>query len=725
MLSTSLSLWLGLTFLLVGAINVWLILQSSARVKNAQFSSRLVAAHRVGGYIFIALFAAMTYFMVSRLGDLGNNTSPATMIHLTLAMVLSPLLFVKVLVARYYKSYYGFLMPIGLVIFVLAFVLIGITAGPYLAHQGRIQTVSLDEINLPPASIDVNLAAETMQKRCSKCHNLDRIVGARKGTGGWLATVKRMQAFPNSGISNQDARIIVFYLASQMNPKGSRAAASMEVARAVVDQRCGRCHSLDRVYKTAETPEEWAKIVARMAGYAAGSSNALQPGEQKQITDYLSATQTPEAVKQRKSKAVAASSGQIPPPQQAAAITPPPASHGYDGKLIGFLSFVAVGTVGLIFRRPKKAEAAGAESAPTVPVAATPERPDACRLATSPSNGPLILKLVRTTRQTSDAKTLRFVVSNEQKFRARPGQFLTFSFLFDGKKVSRSYSICSSTARSGYVEITPKRVDKGCVSVFLNDRAQLGMTVEANGPFGQFYFDETKHQQLVLLAAGSGITPMIAMLRYIDDLCLETPATLLYCVRTRSDIIFHRELEELKTRLNNFRYHLLLSQPDAEWTGPRGHVSREFVEDRIKHHEAPVFFLCGPPPFMEACHGVLTGMDVKPERIKQESFGSPVPKRIKSDPDPAEPQPGVVVEFARSGKRCTVRRGQSLLEAAEEHGVTMPFSCRQGQCGTCKTKLLEGSVRMDAEDGLDQDSKAQDFVLTCVGYAQGAVRLDA
>ena len=68
MLSTSLSLWLGLTFLLVGAINVWLILQSSARVKNAQFSSRLVAAHRVGGYIFIALFAAMTYFMVSRLG---------------------------------------------------------------------------------------------------------------------------------------------------------------------------------------------------------------------------------------------------------------------------------------------------------------------------------------------------------------------------------------------------------------------------------------------------------------------------------------------------------------------------------------------------------------------------------------------------------------------------------------------------------------------------------
>src|SRR6266478_1153676 len=88
---------------------------------------------------------------------------------------VSPLLFVKVLVARYYKSYYSFLLPIGLVIFVLAFVLIGITAGPYLAHQTRMQTVSLAAIDLPPAAIDINFAAATMEKRCSKCHTLDRV----------------------------------------------------------------------------------------------------------------------------------------------------------------------------------------------------------------------------------------------------------------------------------------------------------------------------------------------------------------------------------------------------------------------------------------------------------------------------------------------------------------------------------------------------------------------
>src|SRR5438128_8011412 len=143
MLSSLTSVWLGITFVVIGAINVWLVLQASARVRDAKASTRLIAAHRIGGYLFIALFCVMGYFMVARLGDVGGGAPPGTMIHLTLAMVLSPLLFVKVLVARYYKSYYSLLMPIGLVIFVLSFVLIGITAGPSLAHHAMTQTILL------------------------------------------------------------------------------------------------------------------------------------------------------------------------------------------------------------------------------------------------------------------------------------------------------------------------------------------------------------------------------------------------------------------------------------------------------------------------------------------------------------------------------------------------------------------------------------------------------
>jgi ferredoxin-NADP reductase len=723
MLNDSASLWLGISFVLVGAVNVWLILQASARVGAAKVSARLIAAHRSGGYLFIALFCVMAYFMVARLGDMAGGASSSSIIHVTLAMILSPLLFVKVLVARYYKSYYSFLMPIGLVIFVLSFVLIGITVGPSLAHHARMQTVSLDTIGLPPAAIDLNTAAATMEKRCSRCHSLDRVAGARKDARGWLATVNRMSALPDSGISEDDSRIIVSYLASQMAPKGTVAVARVEVARALVDQRCGRCHSLDRVYKTSATPEEWRATVTKMVGLAADSAGAFQPGEDEQIIAYLSATQTPDAVDQRRARVVAASAaGRSMVAQRVAATPGPPAPSGrYDAPTIAFISFVGVGMLTLTIRRPVRAPVAVVKSEPS----AEPGHAAAGTVpaVASPRNLPLVLRLVSITPQTPDSKTLRFTVSDDRPVNARPGQFLTFSFLFDGIKVARSYSICSSAARSGYVEITVKRANQGCVSVFLNDRASTGMTVEASGPFGHFCLDERTHRHVVMLAAGSGITPMMAMLRYIDDLCLDTTVTLLYCVRTRHDVMFQRELEELRARLKNFQYHVMLSQPHAEWSGPHGHVSGEFIDHAVKDLAAPDFFLCGPPPFMAASRAILTGLGVKPERIRQESFGSALPKSIRSAS--AAVETGVTVEFTRSGKRCTVRSGQTLLAAAEEQGVGIPSFCRQGQCGTCKTQLLSGHVRMDAEEGLDPESRARGFVLTCVGHADGAVQLDA
>ena len=719
MINNSLSVWLGITFVAIGAINVWLILQSSARVKSAKASASLIAAHRVGGYLFIALFCAMSYFMVARLGDVSGSAPTSTMIHLTLAMVLSPLLFVKVLIARYYKSHYSVLMPIGLTIFVLSFVLIGVTVGPSLAHRARMQTVSLASIDLPPADIDLNIAAKRMEDRCSKCHNLDRIAGAHKDARGWLTTVNRMRALPDSGISADDSRIIISYLASQMGPKGSAAAANLEVGRALLDQRCGRCHSLDRVYKTAETPEEWRATVDRMVAFAEGSGNAFHPGEDEQIVTYLSATQTPDAVNVRKTQVAAASSaGRSMVTQKPPVPEEPAPSTGRDSKALGFIAIVCLSVVILLVRRPAKPVVSNAMAG--TPLGAIPAQ--AVRAAASPVSDSLILKLVSITQQTPDAKTLRFIVPEGRMLNSRPGQFLTFSFLFDGKKVVRSYSICSSAARSGYIEITPKRIQKGCASVFLNDRAAVGMTVEAAGPFGQFYLDERKHGSVVLVAAGSGITPMMAMLRYIDDVCLDTTATLLYCVRTNSDIIFERELEQLQSRLQNFRYHVALSQPHAQWAGSRGHVSREFIERTIKDINSHDFFLCGPPAFMDTSRAILMGLGVKPERVMQESFGAPAHARVLTS---AVAETSTVVEFVRSAKTGVVRSGQTLLEAAEESAVAVPFSCRQGQCGTCKTKLLAGNVRMDAEQGLDDESRAQGFVLMCVGHADGAVQLDA
>src|SRR5690349_19818746 len=167
-LTPSASIALGLAFMLVGAINVWLVLEAWSRVKAAKASSRMIALHRIGGYVFIGLFCVMSYFMAARLRGGGADSSANVTIHLTLAMILSPLLFIKVLIARYYRNQHSLLMPIGLTIFVLAFVLIASTVGPYLARASKIEQVSIDPAHQArPVTIDLNQASDLTQKRCS------------------------------------------------------------------------------------------------------------------------------------------------------------------------------------------------------------------------------------------------------------------------------------------------------------------------------------------------------------------------------------------------------------------------------------------------------------------------------------------------------------------------------------------------------------------------------
>jgi ferredoxin-NADP reductase len=247
------------------------------------------------------------------------------------------------------------------------------------------------------------------------------------------------------------------------------------------------------------------------------------------------------------------------------------------------------------------------------------------------------------------------------------------------------------------------------------------MTVEATGPFGQFYLNPEQEKKIVLIAAGSGITPMIGMLRYIDDLCLDTDAILLYCVRTADDIIFREEFEALQGRLKNLRCHVALSKPGPDWSGARGHISREFVTNAVPDTGGRVFFLCGPPPFMDTTKALLADLNVDPARVRQETFGGAgaTPKA------PAPASGGASIEFARSGKTTAASEGESLLTAAAAVGVDIPSACRQGQCGTCKTLLLDGQVEMTCENGLDAESKARGYVLTCVSHAVGNVRLDA
>jgi ferredoxin-NADP reductase len=390
------------------------------------------------------------------------------------------------------------------------------------------------------------------------------------------------------------------------------------------------------------------------------------------------------------------------------------ASPGSLGLRLGTGLIVTVCLVqcALVFKKRKQSGASMESRIPEIPPRAN------SLLDGENAKDSMNLLLAQIERQTHDTKTLRFQIPKERQLHAKPGQFLTFQWPIDGQRVVRSYTISSSPIHGNYVEITPKRTENGCVSVFLNESARPGLRVEASGPYGQFYFDETLHKSIVLIAAGSGITPMISMLRYIDDLKLATSVTLLYCVRTAADIIFQNELARLGTSLPNFKYEVCLSRPEPTWKGQSGRLTGAFVSQHVIDLVSPTFFLCGPSGFMDNARQILATLGVSPDRILRESFGE-IKRSKESRPRVARPAETVV--FMHSEKVCEASAGSTLLDLAEKNGVQIPYGCRQGLCGTCATRVLSGTVEMDVEAGLTAEQKNDGYVLPCVSRTSGTV----
>jgi ferredoxin-NADP reductase len=330
--------------------------------------------------------------------------------------------------------------------------------------------------------------------------------------------------------------------------------------------------------------------------------------------------------------------------------------------------------------------------------------------------------LTQTEQQTHDTMTLRFRILNDRRLCAKPGQFLTFQWTVNGQRVPGSYTISSSPIHEDYVEITAKRKENGRVSVFLNGGANPGLEVEASGPYGRFYFDETRHKSIVLIAAGSGITPMMSMLSYVDDLKLTNPVTLLYCVRTQQDIIFQKELVRLKRSLPNLTYEVCLSRPGPSWEGHRGRLTEEFVSQHVTDLDSPTFFLCGPKGFMDSAHRILSTLGIHEDRILQESFGE---GGTSTEPPSGRARAASSVVFIRSEKVCQASARSTLLEVAERNGVQISYGCRSGLCGACCTRVLSGTVQMDVENGLTTEQKNAGYVLPCVSRVKGTVVVEA
>ncbi len=341
------------------------------------------------------------------------------------------------------------------------------------------------------------------------------------------------------------------------------------------------------------------------------------------------------------------------------------------------------------------------------------------------------LEIARIVQETPDVKTFRFVnpAGGSLPFEHVAGQYLNLALTIDGKRVKRSYTIASPPTRRDYAEISVKRAVDGYGSKHLHDTWSAGDRVKISAPAGKFYFAGDESDRVVLIAGGIGITPMMSVTRSLTDRNWHGKIFLVFCVRKRSDIVFEAELDELKARHPNLHVLVTLTnEPDLEWTGARGYVTADMLRAFIPDFTRGPVMVCGPDPMMTATRALLVGMGVADADVHQEAFVSPpaVVEPAPGDDDPPLPDGDVAtITFERAGVTALVTNATSLLEAAEEAGIAIPFECRSGICGQCKTRLVHGKVRMDSQDALTNQDRAKGLVLACQAHATRDCVVDA
>jgi ring-1,2-phenylacetyl-CoA epoxidase subunit PaaE len=296
----------------------------------------------------------------------------------------------------------------------------------------------------------------------------------------------------------------------------------------------------------------------------------------------------------------------------------------------------------------------------------------------------------------------------------KAGQYVTVEVMITQKVYRRAYSLATSPYTDAHPAITIKRVAGGIVSNYLNEVVKSGDTLTILPPMGNFLLPPL-HQltQLVLVAGGSGITPLFAMLKAALHATAALKVLLVYASRDEEHIIYAQPLAELiqkhPTRLQVMH---VLSKPSASWQGSRGRLTPVQVSAWLPVDQGGVrYFLCGPEGLMQMVREQLYKAGISAEYITQERF-------VHSTSPPA----GETVEgtskitLRQWGEEHTfeMARDETILDAGIAEGIDIPYACGTGICNICRAKCCSGEVMMDEDEGLSEEELAEGYVLTCV-----------
>ncbi|RXJ71594.1 flavodoxin [Veronia nyctiphanis] len=287
----------------------------------------------------------------------------------------------------------------------------------------------------------------------------------------------------------------------------------------------------------------------------------------------------------------------------------------------------------------------------------------------------------------------------------KAGQHLPIDFSINGNIVQRRYTLSSSPTRPDRLSISVKRVEGGLVSNWLHDHFQVESGIKAQLPSGDFHLDDApeKRQSLLFLSAGSGVTPMVSMLRSLADRDQVNDVVFFHQCRSEEDIPFISDLNDIAERYPSLKIMINLTQPSVDWVGMTGRLDQGHLS-AIPDLQVRETFVCGPQGFMESAMDLLKTAGVAESQLHQEFFASP---EVKND-EVSKPV-GIQIdgEYVRGDNQ------RVLLTQAEEAGLNLPYSCRAGVCGTCKVKLVSGEVEQPDMPGLMPGESDDGMILAC------------
>ncbi|WP_395451458.1 2Fe-2S iron-sulfur cluster-binding protein [Aminobacter sp. UC22_36] len=343
-----------------------------------------------------------------------------------------------------------------------------------------------------------------------------------------------------------------------------------------------------------------------------------------------------------------------------------------------------------------------------------------------------VLEVIGVTDEAPDVKTFTFRSDNQTWFRYKPGQFVTLELPVDPVPVMRTYTLSSSPSRPFSIAVTVKAQAGSVGTRWMFDHLRPGVRIKAYGPSGDFSLHQHPAAKYLFVSAGSGITPMMSMLRWLNDCAPWTDVSFVNCARRPEEIIFRKELELLGTHMPGLSLGFMIEERSSRegWFGHMGRIDAVRLPLLSPDFREREVFCCGPDPFMRAVRGMLEASGFDMASYHQESFAAPIIEEVPAPfPTPGEggfeAEEVIPVRFSLSDIDADCLAGQTVLQTARASGVRIPAACEFGLCGTCKVRKLSGEVEMSHNGGILDHEIEDGFILACCSKPLSAIEVEA